>query len=223
MIRVLIVEDEEYISELMKEALSNVGYECTQAFSATEAILCLKQSSYSLVLLDLMLPGMKGEEFLKKIKPRVKTPVIVVSAVEDTDRKVELFKLGAEDYITKPFNIKELVARVAVQIRRSGAAEEEEVLEHKSLSLNRGTYEVKIKEKELNLTRQEFKILELLLSHPNKVFSKQDIYEYAWDEYYVGEDKTINVHISNIRNKLKKLSNEEYIDTIWGIGFKLSC
>ncbi|MDO5521538.1 MAG: response regulator transcription factor [bacterium] len=227
--KILIIEDEEYINNLMYEALGKEQYECTQAYSGTEAKMCLKTQEYDVILLDLMLPGMKGDQFLKELKPNLKTPVIIVSAIDDLDKKVDLLTLGAEDYITKPFEIKELLARVAVQIRRSEAvkgqagSKEGKVLRHKELELNQGTYTVKVKNEGINLTRQEFKILELLLTYPNKVFSKQDIYEYAWDDFYVGEEKTINVHISNIRTKLKKVSKEDYIDTVWGIGFKLSC
>ena len=167
---------------------------------------------------------MRGEQVLAKIKEEYSTPVIIVSAIDDIDQKVDLLTLGAEDYITKPFNIKELLARISVQIRRHTESEElpNKTLEHKQLILNIETFEVTIDGTPITLTRQEFRILELLLRHPNKVFSKQEIYEYAWDEYYVGEDKTINVHISNIRSKIKKISTDEYIETVWGIGFKLA-
>lgn len=223
---ILIIEDEEHINNLIKEALTKEGYQCTQAYSGSEALLWLRQQEYALILLDLMLPGMKGEQVLEAIRKEYKVPVIIVSAIDDLDRKVDLLTLGAEDYITKPFEVKELIARVAVQLRRGQATTnngtENEDLLHKELRMNMSTYEVTVKGEQISLTRQELRILELLLKHPNKVFSKQEIYEYAWDDYYFGEDKTINVHISNIRSKIKKVCEEDYIDTVWGIGFKLA-
>lgn len=223
---ILIIEDEEHINNLIKEALTKEGYQCTQAYSGSEALLWLRQQEYALILLDLMLPGMKGEQVLEAIRKEYKIPVIIVSAIDDLDRKVDLLTLGAEDYITKPFEVKELIARVSVQLRRGQATTnngtENEDLLHKELRMNMSTYEVTIRGEQISLTRQELRILELLLKHPNKVFSKQEIYEYAWDDYYVGEDKTINVHISNIRSKIKKVCEEDYIDTVWGIGFKLA-
>lgn len=174
-----------------------------------------------------MLPGMNGEELLPQIKAEQNIPVIVVSAKDSIDSKVELLTSGAEDYLTKPFDIQEFVARVGVQIRRfAGKGEESsggqsDVLSYRELVLHTDSYTAAVGGRPVELTRQEFKILELLLLHPNKVFSKQDIYDYAWDEIYIGEDKTINVHISNIRKKLKAVTEEEYIETVWGIGFRL--
>ncbi len=126
--------------------------------------------------------------------------------------------------MTKPFNIEEFIARVGVQIRRfSGKPQNrtEGVVSYKEMKLNPESYSVTVNNRPLDFTKQEFKILELLLMHPNKVFSKQDIYDYAWDDIYIGEDKTINVHVSNIRKKLKTVTEEEYIETVWGIGFRL--
>ncbi len=218
--RILIVEDDVTINNMIYEALSQNALSCTQAFSGTEAGLCVKNEAYDLILLDLMLPGLKGEAFLKELRTHSKVPVIVVSAKDELDSKVDLLTVGADDYITKPFELKELVARVFVQLRReSGPAAN--ILSCKDLKLNRDTFLVTIKENEIYLTKQEFKILGLLLTYPKKVFSKQDIYEYAWDEYFIGEDKTINVHISNIRNKFRKYTESEYIETVWGVGFKL--
>lgn len=219
---ILIAEDDFDINNMIADALTKNGYSCIQAFAGTEALLRIEQNKYDLILLDLMLPGMSGDTLIKTIKPANDTPVIVISAKDELDTKVQLLSSGADDYITKPFEIKELLARVAVQLRRNSSIRTQTIHIHNNLSLNSETYQVSLNSHDISLTRQEFKILELLLTYPNKVFSKQDIYEYAWDDYYIGEDKTINVHISNIRQKLKKVSSDEYIETVWGIGFKLA-
>ena len=222
--KILIVEDDTDINNMMADALQKAGYGCVQAFSGTEGLLYIERESFSLVVLDLMLPGMNGETLLPQIKERQAVPVIVVSARDSIDSKVGLLTSGAEDYMTKPFNIEEFIARVGVQIRRfSGKPQNrtEGVVSYKEMKLNPESYSVTVNNRPLDFTKQEFKILELLLMHPNKVFSKQDIYDYAWDDIYIGEDKTINVHISNIRKKLKTVTEEEYIETVWGIGFRL--
>lgn len=219
---ILIVEDDFDINNMLGDALAKKGYSYTQAFSGTEALLRLEQKKYDLILLDLMIPGMSGDMVIKKVKPDNQTPVIVISAKDELESKVDLLLSGADDYITKPFEISELLARIAVQLRRHSSSSTNTIHTHKELTLNSDMYQVNMNGTDINLTRQEFKILELLMTNPNKVFSKQAMYEYAWDDYYLGEDKTINVHISNIRQKLKKVSEEDYIETVWGIGFKLS-
>ena len=227
MSRILIIEDDTDINNMMADALRKARYECAQAFSGTEGLLYIGRDAFDLAVLDLMLPGMNGEDLLPQIKAEQNIPVIVVSAKDSIDSKVGLLTSGAEDYLTKPFDIQEFVARVGVQIRRfAGKGEESsggqsDVLSYRELVLHTDSYTAAVGGRLVELTRQEFKILELLLLHPNKVFSKQDIYDYAWDDIYIGEDKTINVHISNIRKKLKAVTDEEYIETVWGIGFRL--
>ena len=222
--KILVVEDDTDINNVISDALSKSGYSCTQAFSGTEALLYLERENYALAIMDLMLPGLSGEDLLPKLKEKQQIPVIIVSAKDSLDSKINLLTTGAEDYMTKPFEIQELIARAGVQIRRFAGTEEAQAqqLRYKDLVLNQASFTASANGKEILLTKQEFKILELLLSHPNKVYSKQDIYDYAWDEIYIGEDKTINVHISNIRKKLKAASTEEYIETVWGIGFRLA-
>lgn len=219
---ILIVEDDMNINNLLLEAMTREGYVCEQAFSGTEAMLRLDMGKYALVMLDLMLPGMSGEEVLEKIRRKANIPVIVLTAKDSLDEKVNLLTAGADDYITKPFDIPEVVARVQVQLRRSSQAEMADVLSHKEMVLNRTTFQVMVAGKELsNITKQEFAILELLFKHPRQVFSKEDIFEYAWEECYMGETKTLDVHISHIRKKLKAVTDEEYIETVWGIGYRL--
>jgi len=138
------------------------------------------------------------------------------------DHKLNLFSLGADDYVTKPFEIEELLARVNVHIKRKSISEPVLQYKHKNLLLDCGTLSVRVNNAELDLTRQEYKIVELLLQNPTQVFTKQELYELAWDDAYIGEDKTITVHISNIRHKIKQHTDEVYIDTVWGIGFRLS-
>jgi DNA-binding response OmpR family regulator len=221
--RILVIEDDTDINNVIADTLTKAGYICTQAFSGTEALLYLERENYALAVMDLMLPGLSGEDLLPKLKEKQSIPVIVVSAKDGLDSKINLLTSGAEDYITKPFEIQELVARVGVQIRRfAGSEETPKLLQYKDLVLNQASFTASANGEEIVLTKQEFKILELLLSYPNKVFSKQDIYDYAWNDIYIGEDKTINVHISNIRKKLKVVSSEEYIETVWGIGFRLA-
>lgn len=224
--KILIVEDDTNINNLLKEALMGEGYFCEQAFSGTEARMLLGMNSYVLVLLDLMLPGISGEDVLKEIRMLGNIPVIVLTAKDELDEKVNLLTKGADDYITKPFEIKEIIARVQVQLRHALMEPSQEIEQHtlsyRGLMLDKDTFSVSILGEVLpKITKQEFAILELLLRHPKQVFSKEDIFEYAWDEPYMGETKTLDVHISNIRKKIKAVTQEEYIETVWGIGYRL--
>lgn len=222
--KILIVEDDSNINHLLREALEKAGYSCEQAFSGTEARLLIQMSHYALVLLDLMLPGISGEQVLSFIREKGNTSVIVLTAKDSLDEKVDVLSSGADDYITKPFEIKEVLARVAVQLRHQTASlvSNNNTISYKDLVLNRQTFTILVNGTALpKVTRQEFSILELLVKNPKRVFSKEEIFEYAWDTPYVGETKTLDVHISNIRKKLKSISDTEYIETVWGIGYKL--
>ena len=227
MYSVLIVEDDGTINGLLRETLEKEEYECTQAFSGTEAKMLLSMHSYHLVLLDLMLPGLCGEEVLKEVRKQGNTPVIVLTAKDTIDDKVDVLRGGADDYVTKPFDIKEVLARVEVQIRRTEDSQvnpqnKAEKLQYEGLELDRERFQIVVCGTEIpKITKQEFAILELLMKYPKKVFSKEEIFEYAWDEPYMGETKTLDVHISNIRKKLKKVTEKEYIETVWGIGYRL--
>ncbi len=220
--KILIVEDDTGINGLLQEALSKEGYETEQAFSGTEARMLLSINSYALVLLDLMLPGITGEEVLSEIRKKGNVPVIVLTAKDSLDEKISLLTGGADDYITKPFEIKEVLARIQVQLRHMNQEPEQELLFSRNMTLDRKNFEIRIGGEILQkITRQEFAILELLLKHPKQVFSKEDIFEYAWEDPYIGETKTLDVHISNIRKKIKEVTEEEYIETVWGIGYRL--
>ena len=220
MSRLLIIEDDVNINEMLQEAFGKKGYEVVSAYSGTEGILRIEKETYQMVILDLMLPGMDGQQVLKNIREKSNVPVIVLSAKDELDTKVDLLMSGASDYMTKPFELKELEARVLVQLRNA-AGKNEVFLEYRDLRIDREGKKVILCGKPLSLTAQEYRILELLLKHPQKVFTKNEIYEYAWEEYYMGEDKTINVHISNIRKKIKQVTSDEYIETVWGIGYRL--
>lgn len=219
---ILIVEDDSKINEMINLDLSKEGYLCTSAFSGTEAELLLKSQSFDLIILDLMLPGKTGETLLLEVRKESKIPVIVLSAKDELDTKVDLLTLGADDYMTKPFELKELEARVLVQLRnRKEGTGQKDNLQYKELRLDVEKKQLFVCEKPVALTAREYRIMELFLKYPQKVFSKNELYQYAWEEYYMGEDKTINVHISNIRGKMKKISDVEYIETVWGLGFRL--
>jgi len=217
---ILIIEDDTEINNLIKETLEKEDYSCTQAFSGTKGLLRIKDKSYNLIILDLMLPGIMGEEFIKKFRRDNNAPILVISAKSSLDSKIESLELGADDYLVKPFDIKELSMRVEVLLRRFQIDIDYDV-SYQELILDKELYDLKIGDILLNLTKQEYKIMELLMKHPKKVFTKQEIYQYAWDEYYIGEEKTINVHISNIRKKLRAHTDKDFIETVWGIGFKL--
>ena len=221
--KILIVEDDVNINNLLKEALSQKGYTCGQAFSGTEAALWLEKESWMLVLLDLMLPGMTGEEVLQLIRRQGDTPVIVLTAKDAMEEKLDLLTSGADDYITKPFDINEVIARVQIQLRHAGQEAEPDRIECGGITLDDKTHQIWVDGQEiLHLTRQEYAILELLIRHPKQVFRKEAIFTYAWEEEYMGETKTLDVHISTIRKKLKAVTDNEYIQTVWGIGYRLN-
>lgn len=222
MTRLLIVEDDAKNSRMLLEYLEGQGYECTQAFSGSEAKLLFSMREFDLILLDLMLPGTPGEELVSDFSQ--KTPVIILSAKSGLDSKVDLLSAGADDYLCKPFDLPELLVRIQVQLRRRdrNCRDTISVRHYREWTLDTGTQELTAAGKPVSLTKHEFLILELLIRNPRRVFSKQMIYEYAWGEAYLAEDKTLNVHISNIRAKLKDSGTDSYIQTVWGMGFKLN-
>lgn len=186
MSRLLIIEDDVNINEMLQEAFGKKGYEVVSAYSGTEGILRIEKETYQMVILDLMLPGMDGQQVLKNIREKSNVPVIVLSAKDELDTKVDLLMSGASDYMTKPFELKELEARVLVQLRNA-AGKNEVFLEYRDLRIDREGKKVILCGKPLSLTAQEYRILELLLKHPQKVFTKNEIYEYAWEEYYMAK------------------------------------
>lgn len=219
---ILIVEDDASINQLMAEYLAQKGAACTQAFSGTEGRMCLQTGSFDLVLMDLMLPGLPGTELLAWLRQKSSVPVIVLTARHELGAKVQLLSSGADDYLTKPFELDELWARIGVQLRHAGTAPQTGLLVYKDWRIDPAARTLTAAGQLVELTAHEFDILELLATHPTKVFTKQEIFEAVWRQDYFVEDKTINVHISNLRAKLRPTGTEGYIQTVWGIGFKLS-
>lgn len=287
---ILIVEDDNDINHLQKELFGQHGYEVGQAFSGTEALLCMRERVPEAVILDLMLPGMAGEEVLGAIKEKYpQTGVIVSSAKDSVDTRVSLLRAGADDFVVKPFDTEELLARLEAVLRRRGSSawkgsqaggsnlagtgvverspngyglgkgdpsgyglgegspsgyglgegaqsgygvgegipgeagrETGKVLAYKDIRIQQEDFLVLVGGQEVSFTKREYLILELLMSNPRKVFTKANIYASVWKEEFLGEDNAVNVHISNIRQKLAKAHPEEtYIQTVWGIGFKM--
>ncbi len=231
--RVLVVEDDADINQIVTTRLTRAGYSCTQAFSGSEAKLLLGTGEtlpFDLIICDLMLPGLSGEELISLIRERDRRlPVIVTSARTATSDKIDLLTLGADDYLTKPFDLDELAARVAVQLRHAGQVDTNlkepspatDMLSFRAWSLDPDARTFTANGRAVPLTRIEFNILEILMRQPRRVFSKQELFEQAWGEPYAADDNTLNVHVSNIRAKLRPTGTDSYIKTVWGMGFKL--
>ena len=222
---ILVVEDDWDINGLLCKILSQHGYNVRSAYSGSEAKMCIEQFDYDLILLDLMLPGISGEELISDIRKEKLMPIIVISAKTSSQDKISVLKMGADDFIRKPFDINEVLARVEAQLRRyiefSGNISSNK-LSYKNLVLDTDSKQVFVNEKEINLTVREFNILELLLKNQNKVFTRANLFESVWNDQFMGDDNTVNVHISNLRAKISKADKDnEYIQTVLGIGFKL--
>jgi len=226
--KILIVEDDSDINNLLSKILKKADYEVVQAFSGTEAHLQLNMEKPDLIMLDLMLPGMSGEALIDIVRreKNMNMPIIVISAKTSLDSKVKTMAMGADDYITKPFEPEEVIVRVQAAFRRyKGAWTEEEthMYSYKNLCLATDSRIVTLYGDEISLTNHEFDILQILVSVPQKVYSRECLYELVWKNGYYGEDNTVNVHVSNIRKKIaEKDPDEEYIKTVWGIGFKMA-
>jgi DNA-binding response OmpR family regulator len=223
-IHILVVEDDNDINQLLCNVIIKSGYAPQAAFSGTEAILYLEKQKWDFVLLDLMLPGMTGEEVLAKIAEHSLAPVMVISAKGEQQTKISTLRIGADDFITKPFDIEEVSARIDSHLRRYKRLQisENKQLTYKDIYLDVEMKRVFVKERGIPLTAKEYSLLELFLSHPKKVFTKANLFESIWGEEYFGDDNTINVHMSNLRSKLAKANpTGEYIETIWGMGYRL--
>lgn len=219
---ILIVEDDADINGSTAAYLRRQGCDCVQAFSGTEGRLLWREGGIDLLLVDLMLPGLSGNELIAEIRRTSRVPVIVLSAKAELSDKVELLGSGADDYLTKPFQLEELWARIQVQLRHAGSASAGGKLCFRDWTLDPEELTLTAAGRPVDLTAHEFRIVELLAGRPKRVFTKQQIYEAVWGESCAVEDKTITVHISNIRAKLRPSGTEGYIQTVWGIGFKVA-
>lgn len=215
---IAIIDDDKHINDMLSDLLNSEGYDVLRAYSGTEAVYMLTEKKPDLILLDLMMPGLSGEEVLPKIKG---IPVIVMSAKTDVRNKVSLLLGGASDYITKPFDTSELLARITVQLRKSHA-DISNILTLDRLSLNTDTHEVSADENSVRLTKTEFAILKLLMLNPNQVITKSAILDKISMDTPDCVESSLKVHISNLRKKLREISGEEYIESVWGIGFKMN-
>lgn len=219
--KILIVEDDKDIHSLIKSILKKEKYEVISAYSGTEALLLIEHNNIDLILLDLMLPGINGEEIVEKVK---NIPIIVISAKMSSEDKVNLLIGGANDYITKPFDTNELLARIKVQLRMN-TKNENKKLKYKDMILDRSTRLLYINKEKISLTKIEYTILEQLLLKPKEIVTKTRlinlINENNTIETKIYDENTLKVHISNIRKKIRNITNKEYIESIWGIGYKL--
>jgi DNA-binding response OmpR family regulator len=225
-INILVVEDDNEINQLLCEIITGIGYYPQPVYSGTEALLYLaREQEWSMMLLDLMLPGLSGEEILQQLGEGRQLPVIIISAKGEQQTKVSILRMGADDFITKPFDIEEVSARIDAHLRRYRRAVINDPIRkftYKDIILNSETKEVSVNGSEVLLTAREFAMLELLMSYPKKIFSKTNLYETVWGESYLGDDNMINVYMSHIRKKLAQANpEEEYIETIWGMGYRL--
>ncbi len=220
---ILIIEDNKDVNLMLAEALIDAGYEVKSVFTGTDGIREIKDHRYDLVLLDIMLPYKSGDAILKEMRKFSEVPVIVISAKDRVGTKIDLLKLGADDYMTKPFDLGEVVARVESNLRRFHKhLQENRVFKYKDLTLDDCTKRVTVNDAQLELTAKEYMILELLVKHPGKVFTKANLYESVWQDEYLSDENAIKTHISNLRSKLKYVnSKEEYIETVWGLGYRL--
>lgn len=215
---IAVIDDDVHIGNMLEELLGKEGYRVIRAYSGTEALLLLSAQKPDLVLLDLMLPGLSGEEILPRITG---IPVIVVSAKVDVNDKVSLLMDGAVDYITKPFDTKELLARIAVQLR-APAAVETSTLSFGELVMNDVTHLVTATEVPVHLTKTEYAILKQMLHNPSQVVTKSRLLDLISEDTLDCTENSLKVHIGNLRKKLRKANGKEYIDAVWGIGYKLN-
>lgn len=224
--KILVVEDDKDINDLVVEILKKGGYESFGALNAREANLFLQIHDFDLILLDLMMPGMSGEDFLVKLRKNKKLPVIVLSAKIAKESKINVLNIGADAFIEKPFDKDELLAIVGATIRRYKDFNDKKyvkskILNFKDLNVDLDSMTVTAKKNLIKLTPIEYKILVSLMKNPNRIFTRENLYNEVWEDEYLYDSDTINAHISNLRSKIKKVTGDNYIETVWSIGYKL--
>lgn len=216
--QILIIDDDLHIGNVLEELLTAEGYGVSRAYSGTEAVLLLSRMTPDLVLLDLMLPGLSGEEVLSHIQ---NLPVIVLSAKADMDHKVKLLLSGAVDYVTKPFHTEELLARIATQLRAFDYGNRSSSLSFDDLTLDTDTHQVRINSTDIRLTRTEYAILKLLIQNQHQVLTKSVLLDRISEDTPDCTESSLKIHVSNLRKKLREANGRDYIEAVWGIGFKL--
>ena len=221
--KILIVEDNKDVNTMLAEVLTGENYEVSSAYTGIEGLKKIKSEEYDLILLDIMLPYKSGDEILKEVRVFSDVPIIIISAKDMMGTKIELLRLGADDYITKPFDLDEVVARVETNLRRSKRqVEAEKVIRYKDLLFDDNAKRLIVNNIELELTAKECQIIELLLKNRSRVFTKANLYETIWQDAYLGDDNAVKTHISNLRSKLKMAnSDNNYIETVWGLGYRM--
>lgn len=220
---ILVIEDDKNINNLLCGILRKSGFEAVSAFNGLEGLKYALNNDCSLILMDLMLPLKTGEEILREIRNVKHTPVIVLSAKNAVYNRIELLRLGADDYITKPFDIDEVILRVQAVLRRMGDGQKGEFgkLTFRNIKLNTESKRVFVCDEEIFCTAMEYAILELMLKNPTKIFSKRNLFESITGEAYTSDENTMNVHISNLRKKIRQADKKEYIETVYGMGYRL--
>lgn len=219
---VLIIEDDNDINNMLQTLLSNKGFSTVSAYSGTEGIM-VHNKNIDIILLDLMLPGRSGDDIIKDLKSKHNVPVIVISAICDIEKKVDLFALGADDYITKPFHNDELLARISARLRNTdNIPVNDHKVKFRDIILDKNNFTVSCHGTTVELSHIEFELLRLLMENPKQTCTKSLIYDMIWNDENSADDNTLNVHISKLRKKLKQCDPEnEYIETVWGIGYRL--
>lgn len=224
--KILLVEDDMEISMMLKNFLASEEFEVVAAYDGKSACDAFDADNFSLVLLDLMIPKISGMEVMGKIRESSMVPIIIMSAKDTDSDKTLGLGLGADDYITKPFSVTEVLARIKANIRRStkyvpDAFGRQQILEIGNLVMNLNDYSLRKNGSKIDLTAKEFEILKLLLQNPKKVYTKEQIYSQVWNDAYFGDENAVNVHISRLRNKIEDNPKKpQYIVTVWGIGYK---
>ncbi len=240
--KILIIEDDKEIADLLSVYLTKNGYETTAKYDGVAGLNELKAhtADYGMILLDMMLPGFSGDELLPKVRSITDIPVIVISAVSALDSRMTMMRAGADDYIIKPFELPDVLVRIEAVARRyqiqlrldapgtdpgrngmSANLTPDRTLRYGNIILNKDTSSVTVKDEEVCLTAREYQILDLLLENPKKLFSKANLFTSIWNEEYFPEDQSLKVHMSNLRSKLRKKDDFDYIETVWGMGYRL--
>jgi len=221
--KILIVEDNKDVNTMLAEILTGEKYEVSSAYTGIDGLNKIKAQEYDLILLDIMLPYKSGDEILKEVREFSDIPIIIISAKDMIGTKIDLLKMGADDYITKPFDLDEVVARVETNLRRSKKqCQTEKIFRYKDLLLDDNAKRITVNNIELELTAKECQIIELLLKSRGRVFTKANLYETIWQDAYLGDDNAVKTHISNLRSKLKMANpDNEYIETVWGLGYRM--